>query len=105
MFSTNAVFQKSNFKLVAGELATYEQTGGSEKPAFVGFCGKCSSTMCTTSPTMPDMIVIKVGILDDDACERIVPKAETFTSRKPFWLKSVDGTAQFAETYQAGAAK
>jgi hypothetical protein len=105
MFSTNAVFQKSNFKLVSGGLATYEQTGGSGRPAFVDFCGKCSSTICTTTTIMPDIIVIKVGILDGDACERIVPKAETFTSRKPFWLKSVDGTAQFAETYQAGASQ
>ena len=54
---------------------------------------------------MPDIIVIKVGILDGDAFERIAPKAETFTARKPSWLKSVDGAAQFPETYAPPSAQ
>jgi len=61
--------------------------------------------MWTTTPSMPDIIVIKVGILDGDAFERIAPKAETFTARKPSWLKSVDGAAQFPETYAPPSAQ
>lgn len=99
MFSTNAVFQKTNFKLVSGQPKDYEAMGGSGKPAYVSFCEKCSSTMWTTTPSMPTIIVIKVGILDGDAADRIVPKAETFTARKPGWLKSVDGCAQFPDKY------
>jgi hypothetical protein len=101
MFSTNAVFPKTSFKLLSGTPKVYEVTGGSGKPAQVNFCGICGSTMWTGTETMPDIIVIKVGILDGDAADRLAPKAETFTSRKPKWLKPVEGTAQFEETYQA----
>ena len=41
------------------------------------------------------MVVVKVGILDGDALDRLSPKVETFTARKPSWLKSVDGAVQF----------
>ena len=99
MFSTNAVFQKTNFTLVSGQVKDYEAIGGSGKPAYVSFCDNCSSTMWTTTPSMPAIIVIKVGILDGDALERITPKVETFTARKPSWLHAVDGAAQFPETY------
>jgi hypothetical protein len=50
---------------------------------------------------MPHIIVIKVGILDGDALDRISPKVETFTARKPAWLKHVDGAAQMEEGYVA----
>lgn len=45
------------------------------------------------------MVVIKAGILDDGALAKLGPAAETFISRKPGWVKSVEGAAQFAETY------
>jgi hypothetical protein len=47
------------------------------------------------------MIVIKVGILDGDALEKLGPKGETFVSRRPGWMKSVDGAAQFERAYGA----
>ena len=47
-------------------------------------------------------VAIKAGILDDDdALEKLAPKAEMFTSRKPGWVKSVDGAGQFEEGFQA----
>lgn len=95
MFSTNAVFQKSNFDIVSGEPKVYEVTGGSGNPAYAHFCGNCSSTMWTLSPLGPNMVVVKVGVLDGDGLEKLAPKAEVFTSRKPGWVKCVDGAIQF----------
>lgn len=79
----------------------YEAEGGSGNPAFVNFCGNCGSTMWTLTPLRPDIVVIKVGILDGDALEKLGPKLETFTSRKPSWMKSVDGAAQFENGFVA----
>jgi hypothetical protein len=41
------------------------------------------------------MIVVKAGVLDGDVLDKLAPKAEVFTLRKPGWLKSVDGAGQF----------
>jgi len=79
----------------------YEAKGGSGNPAFVNFCGNCSSTMWTETPLRPELVIIKVGILDDDALEKLAPKAETFTSRKPSWVKSLDGAEQYEKGFQA----
>ena len=100
-YSTNAVFPKSAFTIVSGEPKVYETKGGSGNPAFVNFCGNCSSTMWTATPLRPDKVIIKVGILDGDVLEKLAPKAETFTSRKPSWVKSVDGAGQFEEGFPA----
>lgn len=77
----------------------YEIKGGSGNPAFVHFCGNCGSTMWTKSPLGPNMIVVKVGVLDGDVLDKLAPKAEVFTSRKPSWVKSVDGAGQFEESF------
>ncbi|KFY15299.1 hypothetical protein V492_02093 [Pseudogymnoascus sp. VKM F-4246] len=100
-YSTNAIFDKSKFTIISGEPKVYEVQGGSGNPAFVNFCGNCGSTMWTKSPLRPDIVVIKVGILDGDALEKMAPKLETFTSRKPSWMKSVDGAMQFENGFVA----
>lgn len=41
------------------------------------------------------MVVVKVGILDGDALDKLAPKVETFTARRPSWMKSADGAVQF----------
>jgi hypothetical protein len=95
MYSTNALFSKSAFSVISGEPQVYEAQGGSGTPVFVNFCGSCSSTMWTTPSTRPDMVVVKVGILDGDALDKLAPKVETFTARRPSWMKSADGAVQF----------
>jgi len=77
----------------------YEVKGGSGNPAYVHFCGTCGSTMWTKSPLGPDMVVVKVGVLDGDVLEKFMPKVEVFTARKPGWIKSVDGAGQFDEAF------
>lgn len=57
--------------------------------------------MWTTTPLRTDIIVVKVGVLNGDALERLVPAVESFTSRKPSWVKCLDGTVQYEEGFQA----
>jgi hypothetical protein len=47
----------------------------------------------------PDLIVIKAGIMDDDGLAKFTPGAESFTSRKPGWIKNVEGAMQFEEAF------
>ncbi|KAE9962124.1 hypothetical protein BLS_000785 [Venturia inaequalis] len=98
MFSTNAVFPTTAFTAF-GEPKVYEVKGGSGNPAYAHFCGNCSSTMWTLSPLGPNMVVIKVGVLDGGDLEKLAPKAEVFTSRKPGWVKCVDGAIQFDNAF------
>ncbi|KFX88579.1 hypothetical protein O988_08970 [Pseudogymnoascus sp. VKM F-3808] len=104
-YSTNAVFPKSAFTIISGEPKVYEAVGGSGNPAFVNFCSNCSSTMWTMTPMRPDIVVIKVGILDGDALQKLTPKVETFTSRKPSWVTSVDGATQLENGWPAPPSK
>ncbi|KAK2764355.1 hypothetical protein FQN54_009048 [Arachnomyces sp. PD_36] len=101
MYSTNAVFPQSAFTLVSGETHVYEAEGGSGNPVFANSCGNCCTTLWTKTPLRPEIIIIKTGILDGDAPEKLAPKFETFTSRKPSWVKSVDGAGQIENGFQA----
>jgi len=89
----------SEFKIVSGEPTTYETKGGSGNPVFRKFCGTCSSTMWTETASHPDIVVIKTGIMDGGGLAQFTPSTETFTSRKPGWLKEVEGATQFKESY------
>jgi hypothetical protein len=98
-YSTNWVILRTGFKILSGEATTFEVQGGSGNPAFRKFCGTCSSTMWTESSMLPDHVVIKAGIMDDGVMTKFSPSTESFTSRKPGWLKEVDDATQFMEAY------
>jgi hypothetical protein len=75
--------------------------GGSGNPVQRKFCGVCSSTTWTEGVMFPDIVVVKAGIMDDGAIAKFTPGSESFTSRKPAWLKEVEGAMQFKESYPA----
>ncbi|MCJ1417354.1 hypothetical protein MMC32_003697 [Xylographa parallela] len=96
-YSTNFIWSKSDFKIVVGEPKVYEKISDSGNPVWKQFCGTCGCPMWTRSSVLPDMVVIKAGILEDGALAKFAPAVETFTSRKPGWINSVEGAAQFAK--------
>jgi hypothetical protein len=54
---------------------------------------------------MPDLKILKSGVLDGDAAmelEGILPKAEQFTVRRPRWLCAVEGASQSDEQNTRG---
>jgi hypothetical protein len=55
--------------------------------------------MWTETGMMPDIVVIKAGIIDDGALTKFTPGSESFTCRKPDWVKEVEGARQFEESY------
>lgn len=57
--------------------------------------------MWTQSELRPDIVVVKVGCLDGDAMEKLAPKMEVFTARRPQWVCAVEGAVQMEEGYVA----
>jgi hypothetical protein len=55
--------------------------------------------MWTETAMLPDIVVIKAGVMDDGALAKFTPGSESFTSRKPAWVKNVEGARQFEESY------
>jgi hypothetical protein len=56
--------------------------------------------MWTEKAKLPDIVVIKAGIIDGGALSKFAPGSESFTSRKPAWVKEVEGACQFKEGFQ-----
>jgi hypothetical protein len=57
--------------------------------------------MWTESAIVPDLVIIKAGIIDDGGLAKFVPGVESFVSRKPGWVKSVEGARQCQESFEA----
>ena len=55
--------------------------------------------MWTESALRPDLVIVKAGIMDDGLLGKFTPGSESFTSRKPGWVKEVEGAMQFQESY------
>lgn len=92
---------RPNFKVVAGEAKGWETTGGSsDSPTIRKFCGTCGSTMWIEASKLPDIVVVKAGIMDDGAMAKFTPSSETFTSRKPGWVPCVEGARQYEENFK-----
>lgn len=69
---------------IEGELATYEDTGDSGEPVMRRFCGKCGSPILTELMTVPDVVFIKTGTLDDTSW--LKPDAHIWKAHKQDWL-------------------
>lgn len=63
----------------------------------MNFCGDCGSVLWMDWPPMPDMKVLKTGVLDGEKvleAEPVVPKGEQFVERRPAWLCPVADAVQ-----------
>lgn len=50
---------------------------------------------------MPEIRVVKAGILDDGALDKFTPGSETFTKNRPGWEGCVENAKQFEDAYKA----
>ncbi|KAF2193709.1 hypothetical protein K469DRAFT_712491 [Zopfia rhizophila CBS 207.26] len=96
-YSTNAIYQKDNFKLLKGSPKTHVKTADGGNPITSYFCGDCGSTMWRDGDSFPGMNVIKVGTIDDtDAISKAKPGVELYVSRRVDWVPATEGTEQKA---------
>ena len=101
----NTAVPASAFHLQSGRPKSYTIIAPSKTKYFLHFCGDCGSALWIEGPTLPDLKILKTGVLDgDDAMdlEGVRPKAEQYTLRRPKWLCAVDGASQTEEQNTRG---
>lgn len=80
--SINAVFKVEGIK-VTGEVAEYVSTANSGNTMRRRFCPKCGTQLFSLSSGRPDLMVVRVGALDDR--ESGGPQSFIWTESAPRW--------------------
>jgi hypothetical protein len=99
--TTNALAAPGSFRVVSGK-----ELVGSWDPADGGwiksFCSVCGSQLFAASRENPDLLVLRMGALDDDPGIR--PGAHQYVGSAPSWAPVPDdGLARFPERVDPGA--
>jgi len=80
--SLNAIFATESFKLT-GEVGEYVSTADSGSVMRRRFCPKCGTPLFSESLNRPDLMVVRVGALDDPEMGR--PASIIWTASAPGW--------------------
>lgn len=91
-FSPAMLIPKGAVK-ITGELKQYEVTGDSGGKISRAFCPTCGSQILSYLSSMPDIVIIKAGSLDDPSLYQ--PGANIFTSSAPHWAPMAEGVQKF----------
>jgi len=78
----NVVFRKAGFTC-RGEVSAYESTADSGTPMRRSFCPTCGTPLFSEALTRPDVMVVRVGALDDPELGR--PEGFIWTASAPRW--------------------
>lgn len=89
-FVTNAPVRRKYFRLVSGEdsVAKFESSPGKSRC----FCRNCGSPLWSKRQSEPDIVRIRLGLLDTDPERR--PLAHIWVSEKAPWFDITDDLAQ-----------
>ncbi|CAF3978459.1 unnamed protein product, partial [Rotaria sp. Silwood1] len=55
------------------------------------FCGNCDGPICSTTPSLPGVQIVKLGLFD----EIPKPSMEVYCKTRRSWNKPVNGAKQF----------
>lgn len=79
---------------IEGSVRYYESVGGSGAKVRRGFCPTCGSQLFAVAESMPGLISVRAGTLDDTS--HYVPSADIFVSQAAAWDHIPDSALQFA---------
>jgi hypothetical protein len=82
-FSAGFMIPKESFKLLKGQLKSYEVTADSGNKVSRGFCSTCGSPVMNQFTAMPALVEVAAGSLDDAAGFK--PAISIFASSAPHW--------------------
>lgn len=82
------IFPKTAVQLLKGTLSFYATTGDSGHKVNRGFCPKCGTPIMSTLERSDEIIVVKLGALDDPS---------VFTPQVVFWTSTAHDWASFPE--------
>ncbi len=79
--SHNALVPSAAVTITAGKPKVYTDTAESGNTLYRHFCGDCGSPIFSQRATMPEMMVIKVGTLDDSGGMKLATNIWTRSAR------------------------
>ena len=82
-FSANLIVPAAAFTVTKGEPTFYQVAGASGQLVSRGFCSVCGSPLFARAAALPDIVVIKVGSLDDPSEYR--PSRDIYTESAQPW--------------------
>jgi hypothetical protein len=80
---------------VQGALRTFASPGDTGKPVVRQFCPECGSSIAADASTLPGMLIINGGTLDDPVS--IAPTTEVYCERGLPWVQ-LGGMQRFAKS-------
>ena len=86
-----AFVRRENFALLQGTPKRYAKKADSGRTLIRYFCGECGSSLYSHRETMPEVIGVRAGTLDDSGSLRIT--AHIWTKSAPPW-SYIDPAAQ-----------
>ncbi|MBK3845257.1 GFA family protein [Stutzerimonas xanthomarina] len=94
-FATNTPVSSAAFQLISGaELITsFESSPGKQRV----FCSKCGSPIYSKKDTLPGVLRIRAGLLNEELS--VKPVAHFYTGSKANWWPISDDLPQFEEAY------
>lgn len=81
--STIAAYPEDGFEVTRGEPRTYDTIGDSGNKVHRCFCADCGSTLFSTAVTMPGMVFVEAGSLDD--ASTLQPSMHIYTRSAQPW--------------------
>jgi hypothetical protein len=92
-FSAGMMVPKESFKLVKGQLKTYEVTTDTGNKLSRGFCSNCGAPVMNQLTAMPTLVEITAGSLDDQS--KFNPTVSIFMSSAKDWAPVRSDISQF----------
>lgn len=93
--SVNATIQSSSFTLTQGRPKRFDTLADSGRTLHRYFCGDCGSPIYSQRATMPELMVLKVGTLDNPVDMQLVAHIWTRSARP--WSHIDPAAEQHAE--------
>jgi hypothetical protein len=82
-FASVLVVPKAAFKLTKGQLKEFEVTADSGNKVSRGFCANCGAPIISLLSSVPDVVAVKAGSLDDPS--KFAPGASVYMSSAQPW--------------------
>jgi len=80
---------------IDGTIKTFTSLGGSGKPILRHFCPECGSSIAEEPGTLPGMVILNVGTLDDP--KSVTPTREIFCDDALIWVHVTGDVQRFAK--------
>ncbi len=93
--STNMLVPKATFRITQGTPTAYEVKGDSGKTVRRHFCGTCGTPLFGEAEVLPDMVILKVGSLDDSSW--VEPQASIYVDSAAGWSVVPGGIPRFGK--------